>query len=276
MDITSLIVSMSSMGGMGAIFAIGLAIADKKLSVEIDPRVELIIDELPGANCGGCGSPGCGAFAESIINGKARITGCPVNTQDAIDEISDIMGVKAEVKEPEIARVLCKGGNEETAKKAEYLGIRSCIAAHLTFGGDKLCRYGCLGYGDCVTSCPFGAIVMNSNGLPEVDEVKCNGCGNCVVACPRDIIETHPQSRNIFIFCKSHDEAKYTKTLCVNACNGCKACTKAVEDGQIEMKDNLAVINYSNYGKVTELPTTKCVNEAIALIESNLSKPSLS
>ena len=266
MDITALAVSMSSMGGIGALFAIGLAFADKKLRVDEDPRVSLIVDELPGANCGGCGLPGCGAFAESIVSASSPITACPVNTPDAVDEIGAIMGVEVEAAEKTTARVLCKGGNAETAVKGDYLGIQTCIGGHLFGGADKLCQYGCLGFGDCVRSCPFDAIVIGDNGLPIVDDDKCTGCGNCETACPRDIMEVHPISRNIFIFCKSHDEAKFARSACLKACVGCKSCVKGVEEGQITMDNNLAVINYQNYGVVDELPTTKCPNNSIDLI----------
>ncbi len=268
MDLTSLVVSMASMGGLGALFAIGLAIAHVKLHVEVDPRIDMVMGELPGANCGGCGLPGCSAFAEAIVAGNAAITGCPVNTQDGVDEIAGIMGVQAEVKEKELARVLCNGGNAETAPKAIYKGIKTCLAAHLTFGGDKLCKYGCLGYGDCVVSCPFDAIYIGDNGLPLVDEEKCTACGNCVTACPRNIIEVHPVSHNLFVFCKSEDEAKYTKLTCTRACNGCKACQKGAGVEKIEMVNNLPRINYEVYGVVDEVPTTKCRNNAIGLIES--------
>lgn len=268
MDVTSLLISMSSMGGLGAFFAVGLAIADKKLRVEEDPRIALISEELPGANCGGCGYPGCGGFAESVVAGKAPIGGCPVNTEDAAEAMAEIMGVKVEKTEKNIARIFCIGGKNETAKKAEYIGIHTCIAAHLAFGGDKLCQYGCLGFGDCLISCPFDAMVMNDNGLPEVDEELCTGCGNCTDTCPRNIIELHPQkSHNLFILCKNHDEAKYARSVCIKACVGCKACTKGVEKGQINMENNLAVVNYETYGQdVTELPTKKCPNNIIQIL----------
>jgi Na+-translocating ferredoxin:NAD+ oxidoreductase subunit B len=266
LDVTSLVVSMSSMGGIGALFAIGLAFADKKLRVEEDPRIELVVEELPGANCGGCGLPGCGAFAEAIVSASSPITACPVNTADGVEEIGLIMGIEVEAAEKTTARVLCKGGDAETAVKGEYLGIRTCIGGHLFGGADKLCQYGCLGFGDCVKSCQFDAIVIGDNGLPIVDDDKCTGCGNCETACPRDIMEVHPLSHNIFIFCKSHDEAKFARSACLKACVGCKSCTKGVEEGQITMDNNLAVINYENYGVVTELPTKKCPNNSIDLI----------
>lgn len=269
MDVLSLIISMSTMGGMGAIFALGLILANIKLQVEEDPRVNLIMEELPGVNCGGCGFPGCNAFAERIVDGGAAISGCPVNTPEGVEEIANIMGVEAEVGEKKIARVLCRGGEYETAKKGEYFGIKTCIAAHLTFGADKLCQYGCLGFGDCVVSCPFDAIEMNDNGLPEVSLERCTGCGNCQTACPRDIIEIHPIRRNLFIFCKSRDEAKFARQTCIKSCNACRACVKAVEAGQIEMKNNLAVINYRIYGTVSELPTAKCPTGAIVLLDAD-------
>ena len=266
MDVTSLVVSMSSMGGIGALFAIGLAFADVKLRVEEDPRIERIIEELPGANCGGCGLPGCGAFAESIVNASSPITACPVNTADGAEEIGLIMGITVEATEKTTARVLCKGGNAETAVKGEYLGLQTCIGGHLFGGADKLCQYGCLGFGDCVKSCQFDAIMIGDNGLPIVDDDKCTGCGNCETACPRDIMEVHPMSHNIFIFCKSHDEAKFARTACIKSCVGCGSCVKGVEEGQIIMENNLPVINYETYGVVTELPTKKCPNNSIDLI----------
>lgn len=265
---TSLIVSMICLGGLGALFSLGLALAHAKLQVYVDPRLENVVEELPGVNCGGCGYPGCSAFANAIISGMAEITACPVNTQDGITGISDIMGVQAEVKVKEYARVLCRGGNNETIPKADYRGIKTCIAAHLTFGGDKLCRYGCLGYGDCVSSCPFDAIQIDDNGLPRVNEDKCTGCGNCEEICPRSIIEIHPANHNLFIFCKSQDEAKYTRLVCTRACNGCKSCQKKAGEDKISVINNLARINYDIYGVVDEVPTTQCKNHAIDLLRN--------
>ena len=184
MDLASVAVSMISMGGLGALFATGLAVANKKLHVETDPRIALIVDNLPGANCGGCGLPGCGNFSENVVMGEIAIGDCPVCNDDAREAIAEIMGLEATKGEKIIARVLCQGGHYESASKGEYLGIEKCTAAHITGGGDKLCLYGCLGYGECVESCPFDAMEMSENGLPLIDLDKCTGCGNCVEACP--------------------------------------------------------------------------------------------
>jgi Na+-translocating ferredoxin:NAD+ oxidoreductase RNF subunit RnfB len=260
------------MGGLGAFFSIGLALAYFGLYVEVDPRLEMVNGVLSGANCGGCGYPGCTAFADALIHGKAAITACPVNTQDGMDELSSILGIQKQIKKNVYARVLCRGGNNETYPKGRYRGIQTCLAAHLTFGGDKLCRYGCLSFGDCVASCPFDAIYIDKNGLPDVSDLKCTGCGNCVTVCPRNIIELHPVDHNLFIFCKSEDEAKYTKLTCTKACNACKSCQKKAGENNISVVNNLARINYDNYGTVNTLPTDKCRNNAIEIIQKIANK----
>lgn len=269
MDLASIAVSMLSMGGLGALFAAGLVVANQKLHVEEDPRIGQITTLLPGANCGGCGLPGCGSFAENLVNDKIEISGCPVCDDDARDEIAAIMGVEAAKGEKIVARVLCQGGHYESAKKGEYLGIESCTAAHITGGGDKLCLFGCLGYGECVGSCPFDAIQMGENGLPLVDEGKCTGCGNCEEACPRGIIEMHPTSHTLFVACKNEDSPKDSRKVCIKACVGCGLCARGVDEGLMTMENNLARIDYHLYGTdCHELPTEKCSTKALVLIDS--------
>ncbi len=267
MDFISILISMASMGGLGIIFSVGLSIANKKLYVKEDPRIARISVELPGANCGGCGLPGCNSFAENVANATIGIDGCPVSTEDAVSEIATIMGIEAISGEKKIARVLCRGGNEETAKKAVYQGIQSCTATMLSGGGEKLCNYGCLGFGECVESCPFNAIVMTENGLPEVNKDKCTGCGKCADVCPRDIIEIHPISNKLFVLCKNHDAPKVARTVCTKACIGCQICVRAVDEGAMFMDNHLAKIDYSVFGKHPELPTEKCSTKGLVIIE---------
>lgn len=54
--------------------------------------------------------------------------------------------------------------------------------------GEKGCTDGCIGCGDCVQACKFGAIFLNEYGVAEVDEEKCIACGKCAKVCPQEII----------------------------------------------------------------------------------------
>ena len=268
MDLASIAVSMVSMGGLGALFAAGLAIANTKLHVDEDPRISQILDNLPGANCGGCGLPGCGAFAEGVVTGDMEISGCPVCNDDARSAIAGVMGLEASKGEKLVARVMCQGGHYESATKGEYLGIENCTAAHISGGGDKLCLHGCLGFGECVESCPFDAMSMSENGLPLIDEEKCTGCGNCVDACPRSIIELHGETDTLFVACRNEDSPKDSRKVCIKACVGCGICVKGVEEGLMTLENNLARIDYHLYGKAGSLPTEKCPTKALILIEA--------
>ncbi|MEZ4565673.1 MAG: (Fe-S)-binding protein [Desulfobacterales bacterium] len=49
---------------MALVFSYILGWANTAFHVEMDPRVDAVMDSLPGANCGGCGFIGCGEYAE--------------------------------------------------------------------------------------------------------------------------------------------------------------------------------------------------------------------
>jgi len=265
MDI-NFIIAISTMGGLGFLFAGGLALADRKLRVEENPLIGKINDALPGANCGACGKAGCYDFAVNVVEGKAKVNGCPVGGDETAQAVALLMGVEAGATVKSIPRVMCRGGNAEAMRKlAEYYGPLSCSAMDLVAGGEKMCYYGCLGGGECVEACPFNAMVMNEDGLPEVIEELCTGCGVCATACPRDIIEMHPADRNVFVFCKNHDDPKASKDVCSVACIGCGICARK-SDGGIIMDNNLGVIQYDTID-VDKIPFDKCRTGAIQRID---------
>ncbi len=223
----------------------GLAIAARVFAVKVDPRVEMIEDLLPGANCGGCGLPGCSELAKMIVEGKADIDACPVGGESVAAEIAKIMGQSYEgggVRK--VAIVLCNGGDQVASKKFYYNGVYDCASAALIFGGDKSCRYGCLGLGTCAGVCPFDAIDMLPSGLARVNPEKCTGCGKCVSACPKGIIKLVPVDKKVHILCSSHDKGGKVRKICKVGCIGCMKCVKAAPEGAIEMQENLAVVNY--------------------------------
>jgi len=176
------------MGGLGVAIGVGLALASKIFYVYIDPKVEAVEEALPGANCGGCGYPGCSANAVAIVEGKSSPTSCVAGGPDVAAEIAGIMGVAITLKEPDVARPGCKYGVQDADVKYLYQGIMDCRAAVLLDGGAKVCSIGCLGLGTCVRSCPFGALSMGPDNLPVVDTEKCTGCGTCERVCPKHII----------------------------------------------------------------------------------------
>lgn len=267
MELT-IIIAIATMGGLGFIFASGLAFADKKLRVEENPLIGKVSELLPNANCGGCGSAGCFDFAVKVVGGNALPTDCPVGGEETAKSIAKIIGVETGTAVKMIPRILCTGGKNKAAQKiAVYYGPLNCKAMIIVSGGDKLCFYGCLGGGDCVNACPFGAMIMNENGLPVVIEELCTGCGICLKACPRNIIEMHPIDRNVFIFCKNQDDPKKSKEVCSGACLGCGICARK-SDGGIEMFNNLAVIDYSKID-IEKIPFEKCTTGAIQKINSS-------
>ncbi len=252
-----------SLGLMGAVFGLALALAAKKFAVEQDPRQDMIAEALPGANCGGCGYPGCSGLAGAIVAGKAPTDACPVGGTAAVAKIAAIMGIEAAAsKERKIARVLCLGGHDVCGERFSYDGLGDCKAANLVAGGAKACTYGCLGYGSCAAACIFDAMRMGPDGLPVVDEAACTACGLCVSACPRGLVALVPESQKVTVLCKSRARGAEVRKACKAGCIGCGLCVKACPTGAISMADNLAAIDATKCdacGKCVEKCPTKCI-----------------
>ncbi|MDO8426044.1 MAG: RnfABCDGE type electron transport complex subunit B [Deltaproteobacteria bacterium] len=257
-----LIISAVSMGGLGAALSVFLAFADKKLKVEEDPRIEALTGILPNTNCGGCGYPGCRMLAEALLKGTAPSNSCVAGGNDIAKELAKYLGVEAKEHKRMLAVVLCRGGSAEAERRATYRGDMTCTAADIT-GGDKSCSYGCLGYGECVDACKYDAMAMDGNGLPVVFYDKCVGCGACARACPRDIIEMHPEDHKLFVYCMNRDKGAHAKKVCKVSCIACGLCVKDCPvAGGIEIKDNLAVVNYAlapQNNESTKRCPTRCI-----------------
>lgn len=233
------------LGGLGVIFGSSLAFAARKFAVKVDPKIEMINEALPGVNCGGCGFPGCAAYADAIVTKNTAIDKCAPGGSDTQSKIAAIMGLTvSERSEPKVAVVQCGGGKEQARNKFVYYGIQDCTAAELIGQGAKACKYGCLGLGSCVRACPFDAMYMDENGLPRVIEDKCTACGICVTTCPRGIMALIPRRQKIFIACGSKDRGKAVKDVCSVGCTGCTLCAnpKVTPAGSIKMDGNLPTL----------------------------------
>ncbi|HBQ63638.1 MAG TPA: ferredoxin, partial [Clostridiales bacterium] len=200
-----ILIPVTIIGVLGLGFGLILAYVSKRFDVPVDPRVEQVRKILPGANCGACGYSGCDAYAVAVVYGQAAPTLCTVGGDPVAREMGAIMGVTVQDKGAKKARVLCKGTPERSRRKYGYEGIESCAAASLLYGGSMECPYGCLGIGDCVKACQFGAIRV-VDGVAFIDEEKCTACAMCVASCPKGIIRMVKQGVAATTRCSNRDK----------------------------------------------------------------------
>lgn len=243
-----IIISLLVLGITGLVAAILLFIVAQKFKVEEDPRIDQVQEVLPGANCGGCGFAGCRALAEACVKADS-LDGllCPVGGAPVMSKVGAILGMEAGEVEPKVAVVRCNGTCEARPKTSEYNGSKSCQIMHSLYVGETGCPFGCLGCGDCVAACQFGALRMDEKtGLPVVDEDKCTACGKCAKACPRGIIEIRkkgPKNRKVVVLCVNKDKGAVARKACLSACIGCGKCQEECAFEAITVENNLAYID---------------------------------
>lgn len=240
--LTIILIPVAVFGVISLVMGAVLAVASKLFAIEVDEREEKIAELLPGANCGGCGFAGCSACAAAIAKGDAPCDACPGLSADALKQICEIMGQEAKEKVPMVAAVMCSGSIDKVNYRYFFDGSKTCRDIAALQGGDKLCSYACLGYGDCVKVCNFNAI-STENGIAEVNRDKCTACGMCVKECPREVISIIPKDKNVVVKCNSKNKGAEMKAICSVGCIGCKMCEKVCEAGAITVVDNLAKID---------------------------------
>ncbi len=269
MDVMNIISAAGVLCAMGIVFAIILGVASKVFFVEVDERVPQILECLPGANCGGCGYPGCGGLAQAIVDGKAPVNACPVGGAACAEGIANVMGVVVEAGERKVAHIYCNGGCS-AIDKTKYEGLQDCNAAMRVAGGPKECAYGCMGLGSCVAACAFGALKI-VDGKAVVDEAKCVACGKCVAACPKKLIALVGETRKVHVNCMNKDKGAAAMKVCDNACIGCMKCEKTCKFDAIHVVNNVAVIDYAKC-KNCKMCAKVCPKDAIEPIATKEEK----
>jgi electron transport complex protein RnfB len=265
----SIIIAVLALGGLTLVLALILVIANKKLYVYEDPRIDVVEDLLPHANCGACGFPGCRLFAEALVSGEVLPGKCTVSSEEGRESIGNYLGVSIGNEEKQVARLACAGGTNVARNKALYKGMESCQAAALVSGGGKGCFWGCLGFSDCMQVCDFDAIHMDDHSLPIVDIDKCTACGDCVEVCPKDLFSLQPISHQLWVACKNLESGDEILDECQVACTACGRCAMDAPGDLITMEYNLPVINYS-LDHQTQVPIQRCPTGAIVWLDQKL------
>ncbi len=249
--------SLLVLGGLSFLFSVFLSFAARRLTVVEDPLIARIEELLPGTNCGACGFAGCHAVAELLAARRLEPDSCVVGGKETAEKIGKLLGVFVSTGERRVAAIHCQGGRDKVADRFIYVGIKTCLTAHNTAGGPKACIYGCLGFGDCVRVCPFGAIKMGKNGLPVIEESLCVACGKCVAACPRKIITLIPRKQWTYVACVSRDRGKRVQEVCPVGCIACELCARVTKSGAIRMEDNLPRLDI-NIGQDFQEAVERC------------------
>lgn len=233
------------LGGMGLLFGGVLTITSKVFAVPSNPMRDAIRELLPGANCGACGYPGCDGCADAMASGKAAANACPVCSAETAAQIAQVMGVEAaNPAARQVARVICRGGNGHCREKFTYHGIADCLAASLVDGGNKSCKYACLGLGTCVRACKFDAIHVDAQtGIAVVDEEKCVACGKCIDVCPKHVLSLQPEKDPVRLMCHAEKAGFAVSDHCDRGCIDCGRCEEACKFGAIRMENHLPVID---------------------------------
>jgi Na+-translocating ferredoxin:NAD+ oxidoreductase RNF subunit RnfB len=250
--------------GLGILLGLGLAVASRLLAVRKDERVEAIEKALPGSNCGACGFAGCAAYAAEIVGGEVALDMCTVGGPNVARQIAEIMGSDYEAVETvkQVPQVHCRGGGEAAQRAFEYSGVTDCVALNALFGGNRTCKYGCLGLGSCIAVCPVDAIYYDSEGLVWVHKDICIACGQCVKICPTGVMQWLPHSADYLVACNSKDKGGKVRKYCKVGCIACKICEKKSPEGGYRIEDNLSRIDYQISGdrsEGAEACPTKCI-----------------
>jgi len=262
----ALVSSALILGGVGTLFALVIAMAQRRFYVWEDPRIEAVVGMLPGANCGGCGQVGCRPFAEHLVAGEIEPATCTVLSADAREEMAAYLGVEVGSATRRVARLLCAGGFDVAPVRAEYVGLQTCSAAAAVAGGAKACSWGCLGLADCVRACAFDAMFMNPVGLPVVIPDHCTACGDCVDACPKGLYTLMPEAQQLIVQCRNLLEGGDAEAVCAVACTACGKCAVDAAPGLIEMQHGLAVVEYARNHEATVGATKRCPTGAIVWV----------
>ncbi len=209
---------------------------------KLDKTSEVLFELLPGLNCKECGRKNCAEFAENLSKGQTYPDKCPYLAGKNYIRIREVLKHERKVHFDTVAFVRCKGG-VDCKNKFKYVGDDTCKSKNLQHNGDKYCPFACLGCGDCIKACKYGAIKISEKGCAIIDKQKCVACRECVSACPNNLIEMIPNKKFVEIVCKNTSEDSIVTRNCKVGCTHCETCIVACPVGAIQMVGGLPKID---------------------------------
>lgn len=260
--ILSIVLAVIAIGLLGAFLGGILSFASEKLKVEEDERVKNLEAILPQYNCGACGYSGCSGYANAVVNDGEFINKCTPGGPDLLTSISKLLDVESGALERMVAQVHCRGGKDSAKDQYNYSGIGSCNAKYQLYSGDKLCKFGCLGDGSCMSVCPVDAIYRDDKNLIWVDKEKCVGCEKCVDICPTNVMKMIPYSADYIVACSSQEKGKSVKSKCSVGCIACMICVRKFPEAGFVIDKNLSSVDYtikSDREEVAKACPVKCI-----------------
>jgi Na+-translocating ferredoxin:NAD+ oxidoreductase RNF subunit RnfB len=228
-----------------------------------DKEIDRIMRHLPGLDCGECGYPNCSEYAYKVAHHEEDFDKCLPGNKEILRKIRN-RNLKSGTSGM-VAKIACLSTNNFSDTEYVFDGADDCFTLYNHFSGDKKCKFGCMGRGDCQKICPMNAIKTDSQGRFWIDSGICSGCGKCVSICPTSVIKLVPLSGGHFVACSNHENEEAVKDECKWGCTGCKSCE--LFSSAVRVKDNLAVISYDEKMPDLQNVASKCPAKVIVPIK---------